>query len=91
MTIIHTRTVNTIDPANPYLVCDQCKAWVDHFSHTGEGQGPVRNEPCGHVGGYSNVCPSWSPVDGCRCAEHLGHVPHADPATASSTTPEETT
>lgn len=72
-----TRTVNTIDPANPYLTCDACGAGVDHFACTGEDQGPVRNEPCGHEGvGATSACPSWSPVDGCRCVEHLGSVEH---------------
>ena len=76
----YTRTVNTIDPANPYLTCVQCGGWVDHFSHTGEGQGPSRNQPCDHAADYANVCPSWGPVDGCLCAEHLGHVPHGQPS-----------
>ena len=67
----YTRTVNTIDPASPYLICVQCGAWVDHFSHTGEGQGPSRNQPCDHRADYANVCPSWSPVDGCNCMEHV--------------------
>lgn len=81
MRTTHTRTVHTIDPANPYLVCSQCKAWVDHFSRTGDGEGPSQNEPCGHAASYDDVCPSWSPVDGCCCLEHLGRVEHAEPPT----------
>lgn len=61
VTTTHTYTVRR--PANPYLVCVQCgvkvHAWPDR-------PGPLVNLPCGHFG-YRNLCPSWGPVDGCRC------------------------
>ena len=59
--------------ANPYNVCDRCARQA--VWHTEDG----RNEPCGHRADFHSVCPSWSPVDGCRCQEHLGHVPHMVP------------
>lgn len=65
--------------ANPYLVCDECDAWITGAWNLGEGEGPVRNEPCGHKAGATSRCPSWGPVDGCECLAHLGHVPHSEP------------
>lgn len=56
--------------ANPYLVCDSCKKNVTHRENS-------RNQPCGHGAGFTSVCPSWSPVDGCQCMEHLGSVEHS--------------
>jgi hypothetical protein len=75
----HTRTVHAIDPANPYLQCDTHHDWVDHFTHTADGEGPIHCEPCGHQTGATSACPSWNPVDGCACAEQLGHIPHGQP------------
>jgi hypothetical protein len=51
-------------PANPYLVCVQCRAPVDYFSHMGDGEGPKRNEPCGHSADIHSTDPGWNPVDG---------------------------
>ena len=72
-TVTRTRTFTAITPANPHLRCEQCgqrvESWLDK-------PGPLENEPCGHEADYRNDCPSWSPVDGCQCQEHLGHVPH---------------
>lgn len=52
--------------ANPYLKCDECKepciAVKDNM-----------NVPCGHKTGATSSCPSWGPVDGCRC-ERKCHV-----------------
>lgn len=62
-----------IDFADPYKVCLTCKGWV-----TGVQAKHRTNIPCGHVG-YESVCPSWGPMDGCSCMEHLGYVPHAHP------------
>lgn len=64
--------------ANPYLRCDQCTAWVAGFSGLYE-EGRARNLPCGHGAGATSACPSWSPVDGCRCLEQLGSVEHGQP------------
>lgn len=71
-----TRTVHASTPANPYLVCEQAGDPIHRFTHTGDHEGPLQYEPCGHTGDYRNTCPSWSPVDGCRCAAQLGEVPH---------------
>jgi hypothetical protein len=62
--------------ANPYLVCGECGARVTRFGNIGDGEGSVINLPCGHAADSRNTCPSWGPVDGCCCAEHLGYVPH---------------
>lgn len=76
-----TRTHVYVALANPFLVCDECKQsvprWHDPFVCGPGCEAPVSNQPCGHVNaGASSTCPSWSPVDGCRCQGHLGHVPH---------------
>ena len=84
LTHTYTRTFTATVPANPYLRCSQCGArveyWLDGESEIGE---PVRNYPCEHASDYVDVCPSWGPVDGCQCQEHLGYTPHppAPPAT----------
>lgn len=55
--------------ANPFIVCADCaRRVVDHPA--------LSNEPCGHQADFNDLCPSWSPVDGCRCQAHLGYVPH---------------
>lgn len=68
----HTSTYTTTTPANPYLACSICGKRVTHWL---DKPGPLTNEPCGHQGDYTDTCPSWSPVDGCRCVEHLGERP----------------
>jgi hypothetical protein len=67
----HTRTTTVICPANPFLACCACNRPVDFFSHTGEREGPSRNEPCGHAADY-RATRDWNPVDGPtndRCPE----------------------
>jgi hypothetical protein len=71
--------MSTISPANPYKMCVQCQAWVTSFTNTVDGEGLTVNQPCGHTADYKNMCPSWSPIDGCQCQEFLGHVPHGEP------------
>jgi hypothetical protein len=79
LTHTYTRTHLVITPANPYLACAQCGKRAEAF-HDGAncGCGITRpmNMPCMHHGDYGDLCPSWSPVDGCCCLAHLGHVPH---------------
>jgi hypothetical protein len=71
--------------ADPYKVCNECGGWVTgavmlSTAQPGRsGGGKLVVLPCEHERGYEDVCPSWSPVDGCQCEEHLGHVPHAQP------------
>ena len=52
--------------ANPYKQCGRCGEWVDGFLNA---PGPLMVVPCGCKAGYSDVCPSWSPVDGCTCVD----------------------
>jgi hypothetical protein len=76
--VTHTRTHVYVTFANPHLVCDQCGQPVPRW-HTDDKCGCDAgwwNDPCGHRAEAVSVCPSWDPVDGCQCAEHLGHVPH---------------
>lgn len=86
LTHTHTRTHLTITPANPFLACAQCGQRVERFHASDCGCGcepeeypefsrPV-NFPCGHHADYNDLCPSWSPVDGCTCLAVLGYVPH---------------
>jgi hypothetical protein len=66
----HTRTHTNIAFANPYLRCDRCRAWVTAWHNPdrcGCGENGWQNQPCGHRAGATTVCPSWGPVDGCRC------------------------
>ena len=84
MTATHTRTHVYVKFANPFLVCDTCRdpVWGFHdptkCGETPEGWffGRDWNMPCEHRAGVTSVCPSWGPVDGCRCLAHLGYVPH---------------
>lgn len=62
--------------ADPYKTCRDCGGWVTGVL---DRPGPFVVLPCRHQSGYVNVCPSWSPVDGCRCLETLGSVRHGEP------------
>lgn len=86
MTSTVTRTHVYVTFANPYLVCERCRRsvrrWHDN-DRCGCGEEGWQNLPCGHQDGVTSVCPSWSPVDGCCCLEHLGRVPHGEPESLS--------
>ncbi len=56
--------------ADPYKRCRSCGAWVDGVEEV--RRGPGENIPCRHETSYDDVCPSWSPVDGCKC-DPKGH------------------
>lgn len=73
ITVTHTRTHNTIDFADPYKQCLKCGGWVDGVL---DAPGPTIVVPCEHQSDYRDVCPSWSPVDGCHCIESLGFRDH---------------
>lgn len=84
LTHTHTRTHLTITPANPFLACAECGKRAERFHAPDCGcdredwpdfSEPL-NFPCGHHADYNDLCPSWGPVDGCQCREHLGYVPH---------------
>ncbi len=69
-----------IETANPYLTCDVCHKQVRGFVST-EGQVSSclhhgENVPCGHLP-VTSICPSWGPVDGCRCKKQFGVVSHS--------------
>lgn len=75
------RTHTHIKFANPHLVCVTCEqpltGW--HNPDTCGCGSPAYNLPCRHPVGSRDTCPSWSPVDGCTCAQRFGSVPHATP------------
>ncbi len=50
--------------ADPYKRCLRCSSWVDGVL---EMNSSLISVPCGHRAGYDDICPSWSPMDGCRC------------------------
>jgi hypothetical protein len=78
--VTHVSVYNTIDFADPYKICNAYGGWI-----TGVLDKPGQQivVPCEHHKGYSDVCPSWGPVDGCQCQAHLGHVPHGESRTRS--------
>jgi hypothetical protein len=75
-TTVHTFTVEHY--ANPFLICTVCRKSVVGYIHSPEHAENWKNFPCHHLG-ITSSCPSWSPVDGCRCQEHLGSVEHSAP------------
>jgi hypothetical protein len=82
ITVTHTRThITNIASENPFLACGTCGKRVEafHDDRCGCGETGPMNMPCCHYGEYVNLCPSWGPVDGCQCREHLGYVPHPAP------------
>jgi hypothetical protein len=73
-----TRTHVYVTFADPFLDCLKCGQPVDAW-HNAQACGCDSadwNVPCEHRAGIDGVCPSWGPVDGCRCAEVLGSVDH---------------
>lgn len=78
----HTRTHVFVTWFNPYHLCDLCGRWVTGWhdiARCGCADGFNAVMPCGHDANAVDVCPSWGPVDGCRCVEQLGRVDHAVP------------
>lgn len=69
--------------ADPYKKCDTCHCWIDGALDTDSG--PLVLIPCGHSA-YRDLCPSWSPVDGCGCAHAPGAPAHERRTPASSDT-----
>lgn len=77
-----TRTHVYITFANPNLACTQCHESVPRW-HDPEKCGcdmGYWNEPCRHDAAINSTCPSWGPVDGCRCDgyPHKDHVEDTD-------------
>lgn len=79
MSHTRTRAFTVTEFADPYKTCNNCGAWITGVTN----EIPFRNYPCLHGGGYTDQCPSWGPIDGCSCIDHLGHVPHGEPSTPS--------
>jgi hypothetical protein len=73
LTRTHVSVYNRIEFADPYKICDQCGSWIDGVL---DAPGRSINVPCEHKATYTDLCPSWSPVDGCSCIEHLGERRH---------------
>jgi hypothetical protein len=71
-TVVHTLIRTNF--ADPYKVCNACGGWVDGVFDRPKGM--FLTAPCKHDQGYTDVCPSWGPVDGCSCAETFGSVDH---------------
>lgn len=72
MTITHTRTHVAVEFANPWLRCTRCGQPATGFhdpQQCGCDLTGFHLEPCEHKAGALSVCPSWSPVDGCQCAD----------------------
>lgn len=67
VTIMVTKPKQEVQFADPYKKCRECKGWVDGAK---TGPGPLIVIPCEHTSDYEDLCPSWSPVDGCNCAEY---------------------
>jgi hypothetical protein len=86
MTHTFTRTHVYVTFANPYLACRRCTSWVTSY-HSPDRCGCDAgwwNMPCEHDAGVFSACPSWGPVDGCSCQEHLGEVLHEEPPAVAS-------
>jgi hypothetical protein len=77
MTHTYVATYTVVEFANPHLVCDVCDEPVGGYRLWSDGR-QGGNHPCGHDG-VTSVCPSWGPVDGCVCPEHLGVARHVPP------------
>ena len=74
MTATHTKTFTVTYFANPYLECGRCRLRAAGFQ-----PGTAILWPCGHKAMTHSVCPSWGPVEGCRCAQILGSRDHGEP------------
>lgn len=72
LTYTYTQTFSVVSFADPYKQCTACGGWVDGVL---DKPGPAVVVPCEHEGGYRDVCPSWSPVDGCGCADYTARYP----------------
>lgn len=72
LTHTFTRTHTVTVFADPYKKCLKCGEWIDGAI---DAPGPLLLSPCEHRSDYRDVCPSWSPVDGCGCAEYSARHP----------------
>lgn len=77
MTTTHTFTV--VRYADPYLICTGCGERAEGYVHAPGHEEHFENWPCRHRAVIHSLCPSWSPVDGCRCIHVFNHVGHRTP------------
>lgn len=71
--------------ADPYKLCMECSGWITGATDTpGE---PLTLIPCGHASDYENLCPSWGPVDGCKCPDGVHPYPVYAPRSAPVAAP----
>jgi hypothetical protein len=75
----HTRVYNAVTFSDPYKQCLRCSGWVTGYLVIPEGHGLSPLVPCEHQSDYRDVCSSWGPVDGCRCAQFPWGVDHGVP------------
>lgn len=76
MRTTHTMVAAEVDFADPYKTCDSCGEWITGvIDFDGD---PLMLAPCEHTSSYRDVCPSWGPVDGCKCppGEHPAPAGH---------------
>jgi hypothetical protein len=80
----YTRVHTSVTFADPFLVCGDCgeRAEGFHDPYRCGCEGTFHLKPCHHVAEPVSTCPSWSPVDGCRCPD-----PVKDHASPSEPTP----
>jgi hypothetical protein len=78
----HTRVHTSVTFADPLLACAECGEHAGGF-HDPEKcgcEGLWRLTPCGHLAEPLSTCPSWGPVDGCRCPAPVPHPAATDPS-----------
>lgn len=65
----HVRTHTHVTFANPFLRCAECGQQAEAFHDPGRCgcESEWSLVPCRHLAEVVSVCPSWGPVDGCRC------------------------
>ena len=75
MRVTHTMVGVECEFADPYKVCEECGGWITGVvDMPGE---PLILVPCNHQASYRDICPSWGPVDGCKCPPGSHPMPPA--------------
>ena len=59
------RTGKEVNFADPYKVCLECGDWITGTVDIPDE--PLILMPCEHRAVYKDLCPSWGPVDVCKC------------------------
>lgn len=68
---LNSRTHVLVGLANPYLICEKCRAKVPYWHNPDrcDCNDEFFNAPCGDKADTISTCSSWSPVDGCSCTD----------------------